>query len=74
MHRYLKCYFFNPGVTRHDAQQWCLAHAFELVELNPQELPDEDGETGPTLHKFICTVNFIVVFVYPLTLSLLPLR
>lgn len=36
--------FFNPGVTRHDAQQWCLAHAFELVELNPQELPDEDGE------------------------------
>lgn len=32
------------GVTRHEAQQWCLAHAFELVELNPQELPDEDGE------------------------------
>ncbi|AWP08374.1 putative alpha- and gamma-adaptin-binding protein p34-like isoform 3 [Scophthalmus maximus] len=31
------------GVTRHEAQQWCLAHAFELVELNPQELPDEDG-------------------------------
>lgn len=21
-----------------------MAHAFELVELNPQELPDEDGE------------------------------
>lgn len=32
------------GVTRHEAQQWCLGHAFELVELNPQELPDEDGE------------------------------
>lgn len=32
------------GVTRHEAQQWCLSHAFELVELNPQELPDEDGE------------------------------
>lgn len=32
------------GVTRHEAQQWCLAHAFELVELNPQDLPDEDGE------------------------------
>lgn len=31
------------GVTRHEAQQWCLGHAFELVELNPQELPDEDG-------------------------------
>ncbi|KAF7224358.1 alpha- and gamma-adaptin-binding protein p34 [Nothobranchius furzeri] len=32
------------GVTRHQAQQWCLAHAFELVELNPQELPDEDDD------------------------------
>ncbi|XP_041651571.1 alpha- and gamma-adaptin-binding protein p34 [Cheilinus undulatus] len=32
------------GVTRHGAQQWCLAHAFELVELNPQELPDEDDD------------------------------
>ncbi|XP_034390309.1 alpha- and gamma-adaptin-binding protein p34 isoform X1 [Cyclopterus lumpus] len=32
------------GVTRHEAQQWCLAHAFELVELSPQELPDEDDD------------------------------
>uniref|UniRef100_A0A7N8XID1 Alpha and gamma adaptin binding protein n=1 Tax=Mastacembelus armatus TaxID=205130 RepID=A0A7N8XID1_9TELE len=32
------------GVTRHEAQQWCLAHAFELVELNPQEVPDEDDD------------------------------
>lgn len=32
------------GITRHDAQQWCLAHSFELVELNPQELPDEDDD------------------------------
>ncbi|XP_026221614.1 alpha- and gamma-adaptin-binding protein p34 [Anabas testudineus] len=32
------------GVTRHEAQQWCLAHTFELVELNPQELPDEDDD------------------------------
>ncbi|XP_027892628.1 alpha- and gamma-adaptin-binding protein p34 [Xiphophorus couchianus] len=32
------------GVTRHEAQQWCLSHAFELVELNPQELPDEDDD------------------------------
>ena len=31
------------GVSRHAAQQWCLAHAFELVELNPQDIPDEDG-------------------------------
>lgn len=35
--------FSTLGVTRHEAQQWCLAHAFELVELSPQELPDEDG-------------------------------
>ncbi|KAG7245396.1 hypothetical protein INR49_010847 [Caranx melampygus] len=34
----------EQGVTRHEAQQWCLAHAFELVELNPQELPDEDDD------------------------------
>ncbi|TNN86947.1 Alpha- and gamma-adaptin-binding protein p34 [Liparis tanakae] len=32
------------GVTRHEAQQWCLAHSFELVELSPQELPDEDDD------------------------------
>ncbi|XP_075993175.1 alpha- and gamma-adaptin-binding protein p34 [Genypterus blacodes] len=32
------------GVSRHEAQQWCLAHAFELVELNPQDLPDEDDD------------------------------
>ncbi|XP_005730114.1 alpha- and gamma-adaptin-binding protein p34 [Pundamilia nyererei] len=35
---------YEHGVTRHEAQQWCLAHAFELVELNPQELPDEDDD------------------------------
>ena len=32
------------GVGRQEAQQWCLAHAFELVELSPQDLPDEDGD------------------------------
>ncbi|XP_017261675.1 alpha- and gamma-adaptin-binding protein p34 [Kryptolebias marmoratus] len=32
------------GVTKHEAQQWCLGHAFELVELNPLELPDEDDD------------------------------
>ncbi|XP_030282128.1 alpha- and gamma-adaptin-binding protein p34 [Sparus aurata] len=32
------------GVSRHEAQQWCLSHAFELVELNPQDLPDEDDD------------------------------
>ncbi|KAJ3596728.1 hypothetical protein NHX12_003132 [Muraenolepis orangiensis] len=31
-------------VSRHAAHQWCLAHAFELVELNPQDLPDEDDD------------------------------
>ncbi|KAM6960901.1 alpha- and gamma-adaptin-binding protein p34 [Aplochiton taeniatus] len=34
----------ETGVTRHEAQQWCLAHSFELVELNPQDLPDEDDD------------------------------
>lgn len=34
----------DEGITRHQAQQWCLGHAFELVELNPQELPDEDDD------------------------------
>ncbi|XP_019731587.1 alpha- and gamma-adaptin-binding protein p34 [Hippocampus comes] len=34
----------EDGVTRHAAQQWCLSHSFELVELNPQELPDEDDD------------------------------
>ncbi|KAM9376579.1 alpha- and gamma-adaptin-binding protein p34 isoform 2-T2 [Pholidichthys leucotaenia] len=34
----------EKGVTRQEAQQWCLAHSFELVELNPQELPDEDDD------------------------------
>ncbi|XP_077424402.1 alpha- and gamma-adaptin-binding protein p34 isoform X1 [Vanacampus margaritifer] len=34
----------EDGVTRHEAQQWCLSHSFELVELNPQELPDEDDD------------------------------
>uniref|UniRef100_A0A8C1MEW6 Alpha and gamma adaptin binding protein n=1 Tax=Cyprinus carpio TaxID=7962 RepID=A0A8C1MEW6_CYPCA len=31
-------------VSKQEAQQWCLAHAFELVELNPQDLPDEDDD------------------------------
>ncbi|XP_073707039.1 alpha- and gamma-adaptin-binding protein p34 [Garra rufa] len=34
----------DSGVSKHEAQQWCLAHAFELVELNPQDLPDEDDD------------------------------
>ncbi|XP_061531940.1 alpha- and gamma-adaptin-binding protein p34 [Phycodurus eques] len=34
----------EDGVTRLEAQQWCLSHSFELVELNPQELPDEDDD------------------------------
>ncbi|KAG1944930.1 alpha- and gamma-adaptin-binding protein p34 [Pimephales promelas] len=34
----------DSGVSRQEAQQWCLAHAFELVELNPEDLPDEDDD------------------------------
>ncbi|KAJ0028926.1 hypothetical protein NQD34_003923 [Periophthalmus magnuspinnatus] len=32
------------GVTRHEAQQWCLSHSFELIELNPQDIPDEEDD------------------------------
>uniref|UniRef100_A0A4W5MG70 Alpha and gamma adaptin binding protein n=1 Tax=Hucho hucho TaxID=62062 RepID=A0A4W5MG70_9TELE len=31
-------------VSRHEAHQWCLAHAFELVELSPEDLPDEEDD------------------------------
>ncbi|XP_072291790.1 alpha- and gamma-adaptin-binding protein p34 [Eucyclogobius newberryi] len=34
----------ESGVTRHEAQQWCLSHSFELIELNPQDLPDEEDD------------------------------
>lgn len=34
----------ESGVSRHEAQQWCLSHSFELVELNPQNLPDEEDD------------------------------
>ncbi|MBN3306625.1 AAGAB protein, partial [Amia calva] len=34
----------ESGVTRQRAQEWCLAHAFELVELSPEEIPDEDDD------------------------------
>ncbi|XP_059808994.1 alpha- and gamma-adaptin-binding protein p34 isoform X2 [Hypanus sabinus] len=32
------------GVSRQAAQQWCIQHGFELVELNPEELPDEEDD------------------------------
>ncbi|XP_069722784.1 alpha- and gamma-adaptin-binding protein p34 [Phaenicophaeus curvirostris] len=32
------------GVNRQKAQEWCIKHGFELVELNPEELPDEDDD------------------------------
>lgn len=25
------------------AQQWCIKYGFELVELDPEDLPDEEG-------------------------------
>ncbi|KAK6309421.1 hypothetical protein J4Q44_G00208840 [Coregonus suidteri] len=34
----------ESGVSRHEAHQWCLANAFELVELTPEDLPDEDDD------------------------------
>ncbi|XP_053574494.1 alpha- and gamma-adaptin-binding protein p34 [Bombina bombina] len=34
----------ESGVTRQTAQEWCIQHGFELVELNPEELPDEDDD------------------------------
>ncbi|NXG63835.1 AAGAB protein, partial [Hemiprocne comata] len=33
----------EDGVNRQKAQEWCIKHGFELVELSPEELPDEDG-------------------------------
>nr|XP_032620285.1 alpha- and gamma-adaptin-binding protein p34 [Chelonoidis abingdonii] len=32
------------GVNRQKAQEWCIKHSFELVELSPEELPDEDDD------------------------------
>ncbi|KAM4676257.1 alpha- and gamma-adaptin-binding protein p34-like [Discoglossus pictus] len=34
----------ETGVSRQTAQEWCIQHCFELVELNPEELPDEDDD------------------------------
>ncbi|KAM4678278.1 alpha- and gamma-adaptin-binding protein p34-like [Discoglossus pictus] len=34
----------ETGVSRQTAQEWCIQHDFELVELNPEELPDEDDD------------------------------
>ncbi|XP_072134133.1 alpha- and gamma-adaptin-binding protein p34 isoform X3 [Mobula birostris] len=34
----------DNGVSRQAAQQWCIQHGFELVELNPEELPDEEDD------------------------------
>ncbi|XP_010153666.1 PREDICTED: alpha- and gamma-adaptin-binding protein p34, partial [Eurypyga helias] len=32
------------GVNRQKAQEWCIKHGFELVELSPEDLPDEDDD------------------------------
>ncbi|OCT89843.1 alpha- and gamma-adaptin-binding protein p34 isoform X2 [Xenopus laevis] len=34
----------DDGVNRQTAQEWCIKHGFELVELNPEDLPDEDDD------------------------------
>uniref|UniRef100_H0UV45 Alpha and gamma adaptin binding protein n=1 Tax=Cavia porcellus TaxID=10141 RepID=H0UV45_CAVPO len=31
-------------VNRQKAQEWCIKHGFELVELSPEELPEEDDD------------------------------
>ena len=32
------------GVNRQKAQEWCIKHGFELVELRLEELPEEDDD------------------------------
>ncbi|XP_075391492.1 alpha- and gamma-adaptin-binding protein p34 [Tenrec ecaudatus] len=32
------------GVSRQKAQEWCIKHGFELVELSPEEVPEEDDD------------------------------
>ncbi|XP_023568470.1 alpha- and gamma-adaptin-binding protein p34 isoform X2 [Octodon degus] len=34
----------EEGVSRQEAQEWCIKHGFELVELSPEELPEEDDD------------------------------
>ncbi|KFQ22332.1 Alpha- and gamma-adaptin-binding protein p34, partial [Merops nubicus] len=34
----------NGTKPKEKAQEWCIKHGFELVELNPEELPDEDDD------------------------------
>nr|XP_045016157.1 alpha- and gamma-adaptin-binding protein p34 isoform X2 [Jaculus jaculus] len=34
----------EEGVSRQKAQEWCIKHGFELVELSPEELPEEDDD------------------------------
>ncbi|KAM4829712.1 alpha- and gamma-adaptin-binding protein p34 isoform 1-T1 [Thomomys bottae] len=35
---------YEDGVNRQKAQEWCIKHGFELVELSPEELPEEDDD------------------------------
>lgn len=44
--------FPTLGVNRQKAQEWCIKHGFELVELSPEELPDEDGRTSTSVLIF----------------------
>ncbi|XP_063120954.1 alpha- and gamma-adaptin-binding protein p34 isoform X2 [Rattus norvegicus] len=34
----------EDGINRQQAQEWCIKHGFELVELCPEELPEEDDD------------------------------
>ncbi|XP_069481235.1 alpha- and gamma-adaptin-binding protein p34 isoform X2 [Ambystoma mexicanum] len=39
----------DDGVSRQNAQEWCIRHGFELVELSPEEVPDEDDDFPESL-------------------------
>ncbi|XP_029430153.1 alpha- and gamma-adaptin-binding protein p34 isoform X2 [Rhinatrema bivittatum] len=38
----------ESGVSRQKAQEWCIKHGFELVELSPEDAPDEDDDFPET--------------------------
>ncbi|EHB00804.1 Alpha- and gamma-adaptin-binding protein p34, partial [Heterocephalus glaber] len=35
---------FEDRVSRQKTQEWCIKHAFELVELSPEEFPEEEDD------------------------------
>ncbi|EHB12141.1 Alpha- and gamma-adaptin-binding protein p34 [Heterocephalus glaber] len=35
---------YEDGVSQQKAQEWCIKHGFELVELSPEEFPEGDDD------------------------------